>query len=181
MERRGRVLPFVWSRRRCPVRGASGRQGARARLPLPRQNNIRRRFAVIIVGRESDSVKATFALRVGQSGTSPLASAEHAALWIRLRHAPSGCRLRLQQRSLFRLFETIFAPGLLLFLSKSADGRSLSRSSHWRWLSFTDALWRDEAGEGGSDRMTLGGQVTTGRTRTIPRGVSRAKRFCISM
>jgi hypothetical protein len=121
MERRGRMLPFVWSRRRCPVRGASGRQGARARLPLPRQNNIRRRFAVIIVGRESDSVKATFALRVGQSGTSPLASAEHAALWIRLRHAPSGCRLRLQQRSLFRLFETIFAPGLLLFLSKSAD------------------------------------------------------------
>jgi hypothetical protein len=47
--------------------------------------------------------------------------------------------------------------GLLLFLSKSADGRSLSRSSHWRWLSFTDALWRDEAGEGGSGRMTLGG------------------------
>jgi hypothetical protein len=108
MERRGRVLPFVWSRRRCPVRGASGRQGARARLPLPGQKNIRRRFAVIIVGRESDSVKATFALRVGQFGTSPLASAEHAALWIRLRHEPSGCRLRLQQRSLFRLFETIF-------------------------------------------------------------------------
>ena len=67
MEPRRRVLPFVWSRRRCPVRGASGRQGARARLPLPRQKNIRLRFAVIIVGRESDSVKATFALRVGVS------------------------------------------------------------------------------------------------------------------
>ena len=76
IERRGRVLPFVWSRRRCPVRGASGRQGARARLPLPRQKNIRRRFAVIIVGRESDSVKSTFALSL-RVGVSHLRNTQH--------------------------------------------------------------------------------------------------------
>jgi hypothetical protein len=68
-----------------------------------------------------------------------------------------GLPLTLAAAVALPAIETIFRfLELLLFLSKSADGRFLSRSSHWRWLSFTDALWRDEAGEGGSGRMTLG-------------------------
>lgn len=69
-------------------------------------------------------MKSTFDLKVGSVWHFATCIYGHAALWVRLRNAPSGCRLSLQQWSLFGLFETIIRfLELLLFLSKSADGR----------------------------------------------------------